>query len=99
MSRTMQLSQLLPDVPGIPPDLAISGLALDSRDLRAGDVFVAVGGFGSREALRQVMEYADMFYYDLKLVDGEAHRKWTGVDNAQPDLLVRIAGVELWAGR
>ena len=39
-------------------------------------------GFGSREALEQVMEYADMFYYDLKLIDPQAHRKWTGVDNA-----------------
>ncbi len=47
MSRTMPLSQLLPDVSGVPDGLSISGLALDSRDLRAGDAFVAIGGFGS----------------------------------------------------
>jgi pyruvate formate lyase activating enzyme len=39
-------------------------------------------GFGSREALKKVMEYADMFYYDLKALDPEIHRRWTGVDNA-----------------
>jgi len=46
MSRAMPLGQLLPDVDGIPPGLAITGLSLDSRELRAGDAFVAVDGFG-----------------------------------------------------
>src|SRR5690606_34356334 len=46
MSRAMPLGQLLPDVDGIPPGLAITGLSLDSRQLRAGDAFVAVDGFG-----------------------------------------------------
>ena len=45
MSRTVPLAQLLPDVPGI-PDVAVAGLALDSRELRPGDAFVAVAGFG-----------------------------------------------------
>ncbi len=47
MTRTMLLRELLPDVPGIPVDLAIGGLVLDSRDVRAGDAFVAIAGFGA----------------------------------------------------
>ena len=38
-------------------------------------------GFGSREALKKIMEYADMFYYDLKLLDSGLHKKWTDVGN------------------
>jgi len=45
--RAIPLAQLLPDVPGIPPGLKISGLVQDSRAIRAGDAFVAIGGFGA----------------------------------------------------
>ncbi len=38
-------------------------------------------GYGSREALQKVMEHADMFYYDLKLLDSAEHEKYTGVKN------------------
>jgi len=47
MSRLMPLSQLLPDVAGVPASLSIAGLVLDSRDVREGDAFVAIGGFGT----------------------------------------------------
>ncbi len=47
MSRAMLLSELLPDVADVPADLAITGLVQDSRALRAGDAFVAIGGFGT----------------------------------------------------
>ncbi len=47
MSRTMVLSELLPDVPGVPAGLAIAGLVLDSRAVKQGDAFVAIGGFGT----------------------------------------------------
>ena len=47
MTRAMPLSQLLPDVPAVPPALLISGLVQDSREIRAGDAFVAIGGFGT----------------------------------------------------
>lgn len=43
----MLLADLLPDVAGIPAGLEISGLVQDSREIRAGDAFVAIGGFGT----------------------------------------------------
>ena len=47
MTRAMLLAELLPDVAAVPPELAITGLVLDSRDLKAGDAFVAIAGFGA----------------------------------------------------
>ncbi|MGN6112598.1 MAG: UDP-N-acetylmuramoyl-L-alanyl-D-glutamate--2,6-diaminopimelate ligase [Luteimonas sp.] len=46
MSRALRLAELLPDVPGVPADLVVGGIAQDSRALRAGDAFVAIAGFG-----------------------------------------------------
>jgi UDP-N-acetylmuramoyl-L-alanyl-D-glutamate--2,6-diaminopimelate ligase len=46
MSVEMRLSELLPDLEGIAADLSITGLVQDSRELRAGDAFVAIAGFG-----------------------------------------------------
>ncbi|MGN6113504.1 MAG: UDP-N-acetylmuramoyl-L-alanyl-D-glutamate--2,6-diaminopimelate ligase, partial [Luteimonas sp.] len=46
MTRAMRLSQLLPDVAAVPPGLVVSGLVLDSRDVRPGDAFVAIAGVG-----------------------------------------------------
>lgn len=47
MSRLMALAELLPDVAGIPGDLRISGLVMDSRAVRPGNAFVAIAGFGA----------------------------------------------------
>ncbi|MBN7135237.1 UDP-N-acetylmuramoyl-L-alanyl-D-glutamate--2,6-diaminopimelate ligase [Lysobacter enzymogenes] len=47
MSRSMALAELLPDVAGIPGDLRIGGLVMDSRAVRPGDAFVAIAGFGA----------------------------------------------------
>ncbi len=47
MTRAMLLSELLPDVAGIPADLAITGLTQDTRSIREGNAFVAIGGFGT----------------------------------------------------
>lgn len=47
MSRSMLLRELLPDVAGIPGDLRISGLVMDSREVKPGNVFVAIAGFGA----------------------------------------------------
>ena len=47
MNRRMQLRELLPDVPGIPEALRVSGLVLDSRHVQPGNAFVAIAGFGA----------------------------------------------------
>ncbi|GAB6195808.1 UDP-N-acetylmuramoyl-L-alanyl-D-glutamate--2,6-diaminopimelate ligase [Lysobacter xanthus] len=47
MTRAMRLAELLPDVDGIPVDLVVSGLVQDSREVRPGDAFVAIAGFGA----------------------------------------------------
>lgn len=47
MTRAMLLAELLPDVAAVPQELAITGLVLDSRDVGAGDAFVAIAGFGA----------------------------------------------------
>ena len=47
MNRAMALRDLLPDVAAVPEDTVITGLVQDSRAIRRGDAFVAIGGFGT----------------------------------------------------
>ena len=47
MSGNMLLRELLPDVAGMPGDLRITGLVMDSREVKPGDAFVAIAGFGA----------------------------------------------------
>jgi pyruvate formate lyase activating enzyme len=42
---------------------------------------VDTAGFVSTEILREVSRHTDLFLYDLKMMDPERHRKWTGVPN------------------
>ncbi len=51
MTRAMLLAELLPDVPGVPPELAVTGLVQDSRAVSPGDAFVAIAGFGAHGLL------------------------------------------------
>ncbi|TNY28359.1 UDP-N-acetylmuramoyl-L-alanyl-D-glutamate--2,6-diaminopimelate ligase [Thermomonas haemolytica] len=43
----MLLGELLPELEGLSAELAITGLVQDSREVRPGDAFVAIGGFGA----------------------------------------------------
>ena len=45
--RRMLLGELLPELEGLSAELAITGLVQDSREVRPGDAFVAIGGFGA----------------------------------------------------
>jgi len=45
-------------------------------------VVLDTSGYGQAEDLRLVAPRCDLVYYDLKLIDPEAHRRYTGVDNA-----------------
>ena len=47
MSAGMLLSELLPDVAGVPAGLRVRGLSQDSREVAAGDAFLAIPGFGT----------------------------------------------------
>jgi len=42
---------------------------------------VDTSGYASEDVLRRVAEHVDLFLYDLKVMDPEAHRGYTGVDN------------------
>ncbi len=38
-------------------------------------------GYGSAEAMRKILEYSDLVYFDLKHPDSEAHKRMTAVGN------------------
>jgi len=42
---------------------------------------VDTSGFVKQEVLLEVAEHTDLFLYDLKMVDTEQHKRYTGVDN------------------
>ncbi len=42
---------------------------------------IETSGYTSEERIRQANEYTDLFLYDVKCVDSDKHRKYTGVDN------------------
>jgi len=39
-------------------------------------------GYASSEGYRKVIPYTDLFYFDLKIMEPELHKKYTGCDNA-----------------
>ncbi len=54
------------------------------RECRLRRIHTAVDtcGFADEEALAAVAAHTDLFLYDVKLLDDERHRRWTGVSNA-----------------
>jgi len=44
-------------------------------------VVLDTSGYGSEIDFRRLLERVDLVYYDLKLIDPEAHRVYTGADN------------------
>jgi len=46
-------------------------------------VLLDTSGYASEKDFRLVAGKADLIYYDLKLIDPEAHRHWTDVDNVR----------------
>ena len=42
---------------------------------------VDTSGFVKKEVLLKVAQHTDLFLYDLKMVDAEKHKRYTGVDN------------------
>lgn len=44
-------------------------------------VLLDTSGYASEEDLRRTAERSDLIFFDLKLIDRTAHRRYTGVDN------------------
>ena len=42
---------------------------------------VDTSGFGKRDHFERIAEYTDLFLYDLKNIDTDLHKEFTGVDN------------------
>ena len=42
---------------------------------------VDTSGFGKRDHFERIAEYTDLFLYDLKNIDSDLHKEFTGVDN------------------
>ncbi|SLM29841.1 PflC2 [Desulfamplus magnetovallimortis] len=59
---------------------ALLALLKGCKDL---DIHTAVdtSGFASRDVIRRVAPYTDLFLFDLKIMDDNLHRKYTGVSN------------------
>ena len=45
-------------------------------------VTLDTSGYAGERALRSVLARTDLVYFDIKLIDPAAHRRYTGVDNA-----------------
>jgi pyruvate formate lyase activating enzyme len=39
-------------------------------------------GYGTREAFEKLLDCIDLYLFDLKIMNGEKHKKWCGRDNA-----------------
>ena len=61
------------------PDLALALL----KECRRHEIHTAVDtcGFVSRSILMEALPFVDLFLYDIKHMDPEKHREYTGVDN------------------
>ncbi|WP_255371023.1 glycyl-radical enzyme activating protein [Anaerosalibacter sp. Marseille-P3206] len=44
-------------------------------------VTVDTSGYGEWDKFKQLVEYVDLFLYDIKLIDDEKHKKYMGVSN------------------
>lgn len=65
------------------PLMQIDGLTemLDACKQNGLHTTVDTSGFAKREHFKKIQENTDLFLYDLKNMDAELHKKYTGVDN------------------
>ncbi|MBQ8061142.1 MAG: glycyl-radical enzyme activating protein [Bacteroidales bacterium] len=64
--------------------LAQAGFLVRVLELLEGRIHTAIetSGFAPEETFREVLGHLDLVMMDVKLVDQERHRQWTGVSNA-----------------
>jgi pyruvate formate lyase activating enzyme len=66
-------------------------------DLLAGmHVVLDTSGYADADAFRDVARRSDLLYFDIKLIDPELHRRWTGRDNGP---ILRNLGLLAEVGR
>lgn len=55
------------------------------REMKNYSVHTAIDttGFADRSVIKDIIPYTDLFLYDLKVMDSEKHKDFTGVDNKQ----------------
>ena len=53
------------------------------RKLRENEIgtLIETSGMGKWNDLAKISEYTDMVYYDIKIIDAERHKQYTGLDN------------------
>lgn len=69
----------------------------DVIDLLEGmHVVLDTSGYADADAFRDVARRSDLLYFDLKLIDPEQHRRWTGRDNGP---ILRNLGLLAEVGR
>ncbi|MBI2341613.1 MAG: glycyl-radical enzyme activating protein [Deltaproteobacteria bacterium] len=54
-----------------------------TKNLKSAGIHVTIDTAGSvsPDLFRKITGFADLFLFDLKFIDGELHRRWTGVSN------------------
>ena len=64
--------------------LSQSGFLVSVLELLDGRIHTAIetSGFARKEVFREVLGHLDLVMMDLKMIDKDRHRKWTGVSNA-----------------
>lgn len=67
--------------PLLQPEFLIA--LLDELGSRSIHRAVDTTGFVKSETMLEVAKRTELFLYDLKLMDSERHKKWTGVDNTR----------------
>ncbi len=63
--------------------LAQARFVAEAIDLLPGvHIVLDTSGFGGKDAFMALARRADLVYFDLKVMEPDAHRRWTGQDNA-----------------
>jgi pyruvate formate lyase activating enzyme len=52
-------------------------------------------GYGPEEAMRKILEHSDLVYFDIKHMNADRHREYTGVDN---EIILKNLSIALASG-
>ncbi len=73
-----------------------AGFVAEVIDLLGGmHVVLDTSGYAAADVFRRVATRSDLLFFDIKLIDAEAHQRWTGQDNG-PILMNLDSLARLW---